>query len=147
MDNNTINKIITKHQSEKGALISILHEIQREEGYVSEDAVGYLSKTLKIPISEVFRVISYFNRVFRLKPREKHTIKVCQGTACYLKRADEVLTEIKEEIGENKEAANFHIEQPRCLGCCAVAPAVEVNGEILDKDSAKKTITKLKGEK
>ncbi len=146
MDNNAIDKIITKHKSERGALISILHDIQREEGYVPDDVMGYLSKTLQLPISEIFRVVSYFNRAFSLKPREKYNIKVCQGTACHLKHADQVLTEIREEIGE-KDEPDFHIEQIRCLGCCTVAPAVEMNGEIVDKDSAKKSIIKLKGDK
>ena len=146
MENNAIDKIITKHKSERGALISILHDIQREAGYVPDDVMGYLSKTLQIPISEIFRVVSYFNRAFSLKPREKHNIKVCQGTACHLKHADQVLTEIREEIGE-KDEPDFHIEQIRCLGCCTVAPAIEINGEIVDIDSAKKSIIKLKGEK
>ena len=79
--------------------------------------------------------------------QQKYSIRVCQGTACYLKHADQILTEIKETLGENGEAADFRLEEVRCLGCCNVAPAVEVNGEILDKDSAKTTITKLKGEK
>ena len=146
MDNNSIDKIVTKHKSERGALISILHDIQREEGYVPDDVMGYLSKTLQLPISKIFRVVSYFNRAFSLKPRKKHNIKVCQGTACHLKHSDQVLTEITEEIGE-KDEPDFHIEQIRCLGCCTVAPAVEINGEIVDKDSAKKSIIKLKGEK
>ena len=68
MDNNAIDKIITKHKPERGALISILHDIQREEGYVPDDVMGYLSKTLQLPISEIFRVVSYFNRAFSLKP-------------------------------------------------------------------------------
>ncbi len=147
MDNNTIDKIITKHKSEKGPLISILHDIQREEGYVPDDIMGYLSTTLQIPLSEIFRVVTYFNRAFSLKPREKHSIKVCQGTACHLKQADQLLTDLTEECGEDGKIPGFHLEQVRCLGCCTAAPAVEVNGEILDKETAKKTITKLKGEK
>lgn len=147
MDNNTIDKIITKHKSEKGPLISILHDIQREEGYVPDDIMGHLSTTLQIPLSEIFRVVSYFNRAFSLKPREKHSIKVCQGTACHLKQADQLLTDLTEECGEDGKIPGFHLEQVRCLGCCTAAPAVEVNGEILDKERAKKTITKLKGEK
>ena len=146
MENNSIDKIITKHKSERGALISILHDIQSEAGYVPDNVMGYLSKTLQIPISEIFRVVSYFNRAFSLKPREKHNIKVCQGTACHLKNADQVLTEIREEIGEKHEP-DFHIEQIRCLGCCTVAPAIEINGEIVDIASAKKSIIKLKGDK
>ena len=147
MDTKKIDDFIAAHRDEQGALISILHDIQREAGCVTDDAMAHLSKTLEVPLSEVFRVVSYFDKAFSLKPREKHSIKVCQGTACYLKHADQVLTEIKEELGEDGEAPGFHIEQVRCLGCCTVAPAVEMNGEIVDKDSVKSTITKLKGEK
>ena len=147
MDTKKLDEFIQAHINEQGPLISILHDIQKEEGYVSDDAMGYLSKTLQVPISEIFRVVSYFDRAFSLKPREKHSIKFCQGTACHLKHADQLLTEITEECGEDGKIPDFHIEQVRCLGCCTAAPAVEVNGEILDKDTAKNTITKLKGEK
>ena len=147
MDNNTIDKVITKHQSEKGALISILHDIQGEKGHIPEDIMYHLSNKLKLPLSVVFRVVTYFDKVFNIMPQQKHTVKVCQGTACYLKHADQILTEIKEELGENGEAADFHLEQVRCLGCCNTAPAVEINGELLDRESAKQTIIKLKGEK
>ena len=147
MDNNTIDKIITKYQSEKSALISILHDIRREERYIPEEVMYHLSDRLKLPLSEVFRVVTYFDKVFSTKPQPKHSIRVCQGTSCYLKHADQTLTEIKETLGENGEANDFHLEEVRCLGCCNVAPAIEVNGEILDKDLAKTTITKLKGEK
>lgn len=147
MDLNKLDEIIIRHQKEKGALISILHDIQREEGYVSEEVMSNLSAKLQVPLSEVFRVATYFEKAFSLAPQGKHTIKVCQGTACYLKQAGQILTEIKEELGEDGAASNFHLEQVRCMGCCNAAPAVEVNGEMLDRESAKKTIIKLKGEK
>jgi NADH:ubiquinone oxidoreductase subunit E len=147
MDNNAIDQVITNHQSEKGALISILHDIQREKGHIPEEIMCHLSDRLKLPLSEIFRVVTYYDKVFTTKPQQKNSIRVCQGTACYLRHADQILTEIKEELGENGDATDFHLEEVRCLGCCTVAPAVEVNGEILDKDSAKKTIIKLKGEK
>ena len=147
MNNNTIDQVITKHQSEKGALISILHDIQKEEGHIPEEIMLHLSDRLKLPLSEVFRVVTYFDRAFRIQPQQKHNIRICRGTACHLKHADQILTEIKEELGEDGEAAAFHLEEVRCLGCCNAAPAVEVNGELLDRESAKKTILKLKGEK
>ena len=147
METKKLDEFIAAHKDEQGALISILHDVQKEAGCVPDDAMVHLSKTLQVPLSEVFRVVSYFHKAFSQKPREKNSIKVCQGTACYLKHADQVLTEIKEELGEDGEAPDFHIEQVRCLGCCTVAPAVELNGEIVDKDTAKNTITKLKGEK
>ena len=65
----------------------------------------------------------------------------------YLKRADHILTELQEALETNGDASDFNFEQVRCLGCCNAAPAVEVNGELLDRESAKKTIIKLKGEK
>jgi NADH:ubiquinone oxidoreductase subunit E len=147
MDNNLIDQLISKHQREKGALISILHEVQRKEGYVPEEVMGHLSERLELPLSEVFRVATYFEKSFSLAPQGKNTIKVCQGTACYLKHADQILTEIREDLGEEGDAADFHLEGVRCLGCCNAAPAVEVNGELVDRESAKKTILKLKGEK
>ena len=146
METKKLDEFIEAHKNEQGALISILHDIQKEAGCIPDSAMEYLSTTLRIPLSEVFRVVSYFNRAFSLRPREKHSIKVCQGTACHLKHADQVLTEIREEIGE-KDEPDFHIEKIRCLGCCTVAPVVEINGELVDKDSAKKSIIKLKGEK
>ena len=120
MDNNTIDKVITKHQSEKGALISILHDIQRKEGHIPEEIMCHLSDKLKLPLSDIFRVLTYFDKVFSTKPQQKHNIRVCQGTACHIKHADQILTEIKEELGENGEAADFHLEKVRCLGCCAI---------------------------
>ena len=147
MDTKKIDGMIAEYESEKGALISILHAVQKKEGYVPEEVIYHLSERLKLPLGEVFRVATYFEKSFSLAPQGKHTVKVCQGTACYLKHADQILTEITEELGENEEAADFHLEQVRCLGCCNTAPAVEVNGELLDRESAKQTIIKLKGEK
>jgi NADH:ubiquinone oxidoreductase subunit E len=147
MDLSKLDEVIAQHQSEKGALISILHEVQRKEGYVPEEVMDHLSDRLELPLSEVFRVATYFEKSFSLAPQGKNTIKVCQGTACYLKHAGQILAEIKEDLGEDGEAADFHLEEVRCLGCCNAAPAVEVNGELLDRESAKKTILKLKGEK
>lgn len=146
MDTKKVDEIIEKHKAEKGALISILHDIQREERYLPEEALSHLSDKLHMPLSAIFRVASYFEKAFSLEPKGNHIVKVCQGTACYLKHADKTLIEIKEELAKNGENKNFHLEKVRCLGCCTTAPAVEIDGEILDKDSAKSTIIKLKGE-
>ena len=145
-----VDDIIEKHKTEKGSLISILHDIQEQEGYLPEETLSYLSDQLRMPLSEVFRVAAYFEKAFSLKPKGKHTIRVCQGTACYLKHADQTLEEIQEEIAKDVDEykdTDFNLEKVRCLGCCTAAPVVEIDGEILDKDSAKTTIIKLKGEK
>lgn len=147
MDMKKVDGIIEKHKAEKGALVSILHDIQGEEGYLPEEALSYLSDKLRLPLSEVFRVASYFEKAFSLEPKGEHTVRVCQGTTCYLKRSDKVLTEIEEELEKNGGNKNIYLKKVRCLGCCTTAPVVEIDGEILDKDSAKSTIIKLKGEK
>lgn len=147
MDMKKLDEIIEKHKTEKGALISILHDIQGEEGYLPEEALSYLSDTLHISLTEIFRVATYFEKAFSLEPKGEHTIKVCLGTTCYLKHSDQVLTEIKEELDKNGEAKDFTLEKVRCAGCCGAAPVVEINGKILDKDSAKSAIIKLKSEK
>ena len=147
MDTKKVDLIIEKYKAEKGALMSILHAIQEEEGYLPDEALSYLSDTLSTPLSELFRVATYFDKAFSLTPRGKHTVKVCQGTSCYLKHSDQILTDIKEELEKNEDGKNFHVTTASCLGCCTVAPAVEIDGELLDKGSAKSTIIKLKGEK
>jgi NADH:ubiquinone oxidoreductase subunit E len=147
MDMKKVDEIIDNHQIEKGALLSILHDIQEKEGYLPDTSLYYLSHKLHIPISEIFRVATYFEKTFSLEPKGKHTIKICQGTTCYLKDSDQVLTEIKEELDKNGEEKDFSLEKVRCLGCCDSAPVVEIDEKILDRESAKSTIIKLKGEK
>ena len=144
MDIKKVDEILEKRSDEEGALISILHDIQEEEGYLPEEVFNYLSDRLHTPLSEIFRVVSYFDKTFKLEPTRDHTIKVCQGTNCYLKHSDQVLTEIKEELDKIEEDKNCDLTTVRCLGCCDIAPAVEIDGEIHGKDSAKITISKLK---
>jgi len=147
MDLQRVDEIIEAHKAEKGALISILHDIQRDAGYVPDEVLGHLSAKIHLPLSEIFRVISYFDRAFSVKPKGKHSVKVCQGTACYLKHADRELTGIKEELEKDGGGKDFDLTVVRCLGCCSATPVVEVDGKIFDKDSARSAIIKLKGEK
>ena len=141
------DEIVEKHKAEKSPLISILHDIQRSEGYLAQDVLAHLSKKLKTPLSEIFRVITYFEKAFRLAPPvEKHTIKVCCGTTCHVKRSDELLAEINEELAKDGKNRSFRVVQERCMGCCTEAPNVAIDGELLDRESVKSTIIKLKEE-
>ncbi len=148
MDLKKLDEVIDRHQNEKGALISILHDIQREEGYIADEAMSHLSSRLKLPLSEVFRTVSYFGKAFSMQPPQgKHAVKVCQGTACHVKRGSEVMSELKETIEKEGAEAVCDLQPVHCLGCCTAAPAVEIDGKLLDKEAAKKTIIKLKSEK
>ena len=152
MENQRLDKLIENHKIEKGPLISILHEIQEEQGYLPGDTLVSLSEKLNMSLGEIYRVVTFFGNAFSLEKKEKHVIRVCQGTTCHCKYSDNVLEEIEEELEKIKdenfgEHKNFSLEQVRCLGCCGSAPNVEIDGEVFDKETAKKTIIQLKGEK
>jgi NADH-quinone oxidoreductase subunit E len=149
MDLKKLDEVIERHQKEKGALISILHDIQREEGYISDVAISHVSGRLKLPLSEVFRTVSYFGNAFSMQPpvQGKHAVKVCQGTACHVKRGSEVMSELRETIDKEGAEPVCDLQPVHCLGCCTAAPAVEIDGKLLDKETAKTTIIKLKSEK
>ena len=147
MEVKKLDEIIEEHRSEDGALISILHDIQRQEEYLTEESISYLSDKLNRPKSDISRVATYFERAFRLEPEKKHTIRVCRGTTCHIKHSDQVLAEIGEELSKDGKNREFFLGEARCLGCCTSSgPVVEIDGEIYDSDSAKSTIVKLKGE-
>ena len=148
MDLKKLDEVIERHQKEKGALISILHDIQREDGYIADEAMHHLSSRLKLPLSEVFRTVSYFGHAFSMQPpQSKHAVKVCQGTACHVKRGSEVMSDLKETIDKEGAEAVCDLQPVHCLGCCTAAPAVEIDGKLLDKEAARNTIIKLKSEK
>jgi NADH-quinone oxidoreductase subunit E len=149
MDLKKLDEVIDRHRNEKGALLTILHDIQGEEGYISDSAMLQVSSRLKLPLGEVFRAVSYFGHAFSMQPppQGKHAVKVCQGTACHVRRGSEVLSELKETIEKEGADTACYLEAVPCLGCCTAAPAVEIDGKLLDKEAAKTTIIKLKSEK
>ena len=149
MELKKLDELIDRHQKEKGSLITVLHDLQREEGYIAADAMNHLSKRLNLPLSVVFRAVSYFGNAFRTQPPAagKHAVKVCRGTACHIKRGAEVMSDLKETIEKEGAEAVCYLEPVHCLGCCTAAPAVEIDGTLLDREAAKTTIIKLKSEK
>ena len=148
MDMKKLDEVIERHKKEKGALITILHDIQRDEGHIAAEAMLQVSSRLKLPLSEVFRTVSCFGHAFTLQPRPAaHAVKVCNGTACHVRRGAEVMSELKETVEKEGAEALCSLEAVPCLGCCTAAPAVEIDGTLLDREAAKMTIIKLKSEK
>ena len=129
-------KAVEKYKNSDGAVMSCLHEIQDKCGYISEDNQKYLSVKLSIPLSEIYGIITFYNR-FSLVPKGKYNIQVCLGTACYVKGADAIMEALKEELniadGETTEDGIFSIESVRCLGACGLAPVMVVNKEVYGK--------------
>ena len=125
----------------QGGIIEALHEVQDAYGYVSTTAQKYLSKELKVPMSEIYGIITFYSR-FSLTPKGKYNIQVCMGTACYVKGAEKVLNRFKEKLGidegQSTEDGNFSLESVRCIGACGLAPAIVVNKEVYGKMDVKK---------
>lgn len=128
-----IEKIIRKHKASRTAVIGILQDIQREDGFLSEAAITYVSKRLGIPPSRAFAVATFYG-AFSLTPQGRNRIHVCQGTACHIRGggnlADHLSRTLRIQTGETTKDMKFSLHKVRCLGCCALAPVVKVNDDI-----------------
>ncbi|MDA8090151.1 MAG: NAD(P)H-dependent oxidoreductase subunit E [Nitrospiraceae bacterium] len=125
--------IIQKYKDKPGSLIPVLQEAQELVGYLPPVVQRHIARGLNVPVSEVHGVVSFYS-FFTMKPKGKHNVRVCLGTACYVKRAEEILARLKDrlkiDIGEVTPDKKFSLESVRCLGACGLAPVV-----VVDKDT------------
>ena len=127
-----IDDVISARRDQGGAVITVLRECQDVVGYLPVELIDYISAGLNISPSEVFGVASFYS-LFSMQPKGRHTVKVCLGTACYVKGIKEVLSRIqntyKVEEGGTTEDRRFSLEGVRCLGACGLAPVMVVNAD------------------
>ena len=128
-----LDEILEKYKGEKSALVSILHAVQGQEDYLSEEIIDYLSEKLSIPASQIFGVASYY-RAFSTQPQGRHTIQVCDGTSCHLKGGSNLLVRLERELKVAEkgttEDLKFTLEKVRCQGYCHVGPAVKIDDTV-----------------
>ncbi|GFR34613.1 NADH-quinone oxidoreductase subunit NuoE [Thermobrachium celere] len=128
-----IMKVIEEHKTVKGGLIPVLHEIQDTYGYLPEDILKIVSRELDIPMAEIFGVASFYS-YFSLEPKGEHIIRVCLGTACYVKGAqgliDRLCKELNVEVGKTTADGKFTLEATRCLGACGLAPVMVIGEKV-----------------
>jgi NADH-quinone oxidoreductase E subunit len=133
IDLNKLDTIISKYKGRINALIPVFQEIQEEFGWVPPEAIKRAAEVLKLFPSEIYGVLTFYTQ-FHLKPRGKNVIQVCLGTACYVKRSEDILRRIKDElkikVGEVTEDMKFSLETVRCLGACGLAPIMVVGHDI-----------------
>lgn len=126
-------EIIKSHMDTEGALIPVLHGIQSLYGYLPEDVLQVVSEELATPMSEIYGVATFYS-LFSLKPKGKYIIRVCMGTACYVKGAQLLLDELSEKldlkVGMTTEDGKYTLEATRCIGACGLAPALMVNDKV-----------------
>ena len=125
--------ILEQNKDKPGSLMVILNEIQSKAGFISRSMQQYIAKNLRIPISRVHGVVSFYS-FFTTEPRGKHTIKFCMGTACYVGGIPQVIDKAKQligvDIGKTTSDGNITLEACRCVGACSQAPVVVVDEEI-----------------
>ncbi len=128
-----LDEIIANYKDKPGGLIPVLQEAQEVFGYLPPVIQKHIARGLRVPVSEVHGVVSFYS-FFTMKPKGKHNIKVCLGTACYVKGAEELLNNLKAglRIGTSgmTEDRKFSVDTVRCLGACGLAPVV-----VIDKDT------------
>ena len=128
-----INEICDRYVSEKTPLIVILSDIQKEYGYIRLEVQEIVSERTGISVAEIYGVVTFYS-FFTLKPSGKYVIGCCLGTACYVKGAQQVIDEFCVQLGikpgETTENGLFTIDALRCIGACAIAPAVTINGKV-----------------
>jgi len=139
MNIDRIDRIIDKYGCEEGVLIQLLLEIQRELNWIPPEAIIRINKRLKIPVSEIYRIASFYTAL-SLKPRGLHLVRVCAGTACYVRGGPRILDSVERILnisaGETTKDDKFTLETVNCLGCCALGPVVEIDGQYHGKLSS-----------
>jgi len=126
----TIKKITDKYKGIEGSLIHILQDIQTHYRYLPKDALIQVSGILHIPYSQIYAVATFY-KMFSLKPKGKHLLRVCMGTACHVRGAplllDSLQRELKVKSGDTTEDGVFTLETVNCVGACSLAPIIRVD--------------------
>ncbi|HEX9075788.1 MAG TPA: NAD(P)H-dependent oxidoreductase subunit E [Anaerolineae bacterium] len=142
-----VDNIIGKYGSDKRALISLLLDIQDEFYYLPKDALERVAEKVGVPTVQVYQVARFY-KAFSLKPRGKHLITVCLGTACHVRGGERLVDQLgrilKVAPGETTEDKLFTLYAVNCLGCCALGPVMVVDGTYYGKMAATKIDKVLK---
>jgi NADH-quinone oxidoreductase subunit E len=141
-------EIINKYDNDKAKLIPILQEVQDEYRYLPEEVMSFIATSLGIPSGKVFGVASFYSH-FTLKPKGKYVIKICDGTACHVKKSTDVLAALKGHLNLTDDHLTtsdmlFTVETVSCLGTCGLAPAMMINDDVHGLLTGEKAIEIIK---
>ena len=138
---------IDKYPNDASSLIQVLLEIQRENRWLSNEALEKVSKRLKVPLNRIQHIVTFY-KAFSLVPKGRHEIHICMGTACHVRGAGRVLDAIEDvtgiKPGETDLDLKFSLQTVNCLGCCALGPVIEVGGKTHGKMVPSKAADVLK---
>jgi NADH-quinone oxidoreductase subunit E len=132
-------RILRKHPAGQASIIQILQDVQLEYNYLPKEVLAYIARKLHMPLSKIYGIATFF-AAFSLEPRGKHCVTVCVGTACHVRGAPAVLQRLQEKLGiaagETSKDREYTLETVNCLGACALAPIVVMDGKYHGQVSA-----------
>lgn len=144
-DYTIVDKVLADHDCKQSSIIAILQDVQEHYHYLPREIFSYIAKRLDTSVATIYSVATFYEN-FSLEPKGKYVIKVCDGTACHVRKGIPVLERLRAELGlsDNKVTTDdlmFTVETVSCLGACGLAPAMTVNDKVMpamtpDKASA-----------
>ena len=141
-----IDKIIDAHKSEK-PIVAILQDVQEEYRYLPREAFDYLSEKLGVSLAKIYSIATFYEN-FSLSPKGKYVIKICDGTACHVRKSIPILDALRKELGLSNEKNTtddlmFTVETVSCLGACGLAPVLTVNDKVYPAMTPEKAVDLL----
>ncbi len=131
-----IKKVIETYKDKKGCLIAVLHLAQEIYGYLPVEIQQVVADGMGFTLSYVSSVVSFYS-YFSTIPRAEHAIKICLGTACYVRGGKRIVDRLEEvlgvSVGESTEDGKFSIAITRCLGACGLAPVIMIDDEVFQQ--------------
>jgi len=147
MEVSKIDGVIEQYGARESALLAILQDIQAEEKYLPKEALEHVSQKMNIPLVQVFRIATFYNAL-SLKPRGRHKIDVCLGTACHVRGGNKILEKMERDlgitVGETTKDKRFTLESVHWVGCCSLGPVAVVDGDVFGRLSQDKVPALLK---
>lgn len=135
-DQSRLDAILERNGRRPELLIQMLQDVQGALGYLPEDALRYIAERAGIPLPRIYHVATFY-RAFSLRPRGRHQIAVCRGTACHVRGSERLVETVERELGirdgETTEDLLFSLDCVNCLGACALAPVVVIDGVYYEK--------------
>lgn len=143
-----IDEILIRHNCEKKELINIIQEIQKEYRYLPQDILVYVAEKLDISESKIYGVATFYEN-FSLEAKGKNIIKICDGTACHVRKSVPILNAINKELGltDKKRTTDdflFTVETVSCLGACGLAPVITINDHVHPKMTPESAVELIK---
>jgi NADH-quinone oxidoreductase subunit E len=147
MERSKIDTIIKQYRGNESAILAILQDIQVKEKYLPKEVLEEVSQKMHIPMTKVFRIATFYNAL-SIKPRGRHKIDVCLGTACHVRGGDKIIDKLSRDlgvqVGETTKDRRFTLESVRCVGCCSLGPVMVVDGNVFGRLTQEKVPGLLK---